>query len=303
MVRCRTLRFRQLTDERSGGDPSPTDSIKPPATPAVDVQIVCIIGEGSRSVADRLADRLVETRAGRVATVDCTAASVAGETATDAGRFQLDGDGRWRASGTDRSPMELIDSLAPDYEYAVVAGLNHHRLPTVVLGDAEPAPSAEVVATASSNKGLDIERLVDTVDDFEPHVTLETLIQQAKATPQADRSGAIATFTGRVRAKDSADDARTEHLSFEKYEDVAEQRLETIREELTDREGVFEVLMHHRVGLMEDGEDIVFVVVLAGHREEAFRTVEDGINRLKDEVPIFKKETTTDEEFWLHQRE
>ena len=66
---------------------------------------------------------------------------------------------------------------------------------------------------------------------------------------------------------------------------------------------MFEVLLHHRVGRMNDGEDIVFVVVLAGHRKEAFRTVEDGIDRLKDEVPIFKKETTTDEEFWLHETE
>ena len=54
--------------------------------------------------------------------------------------------------------------------------------------------------------------------------------------------------------------------------------------------------------MIEDGEDIVFVVVLAGHREEAFRTVEDGINRLKDEVPIFKKETTVEDEFWVHDR-
>jgi molybdopterin synthase catalytic subunit len=75
-----------------------------------------------------------------------------------------------------------------------------------------------------------------------------------------------------------------------------------IEAELADRDGVFEVLMYHRVGVIEDGEDIVFVVVLAGHREEAFRTVEDGINRLKDEVPIFKKETTTDEEFWVHEQ-
>jgi molybdopterin synthase catalytic subunit len=60
--------------------------------------------------------------------------------------------------------------------------------------------------------------------------------------------------------------------------------------------------MHHRTGVIREGEDIVFVVVLAGHREEAFRTVEDGINRLKDEVPIFKKESTTEEEFWIHEQ-
>jgi len=45
------------------------------------------------------------------------------------------------------------------------------------------------------------------------------------------------------------------------------------------------------------------VVVLAGHRGEAFRTVEDGINRLKAEVPLFKKEVTVEDEFWAHQHD
>jgi len=262
------------------------------------MQTICVIGEESRSVVDRIAGRLAEAREGRIATVDCTVESVPGE----ADAFAVDGDGHWRGGGSGRSPMELLDSLAVDYAYAVVAGLSHHRLPTVVVGDAEPAPSAPVVTTAPTAAEVAVDEVVDRVEEFEPHITLETLVERAKASPQADRSGAIATFTGRVRAKDSPDDSRTEQLSFEKYEGVAEQRLAAISEDLTDREGVFEVLMHHRVGLMNDGEDIVFVVVLAGHREEAFRTVEDGINRLKDEVPIFKKETTTDEEFWLHER-
>jgi molybdopterin synthase catalytic subunit len=63
------------------------------------------------------------------------------------------------------------------------------------------------------------------------------------------------------------------------------------------------VLLHHRTGVIEYGEDIVFVVVLAGHRGEAFETVADGIDRLKAEVPIFKREVTVDEEFWVHDRE
>ena len=267
------------------------------------MQTMCVIGPESRSVVDQLAAHLAETRAGRIATVDCTAEFDDTEIATVDGRFELDRDGRWHASGSHGSPMALLDSLAPDYEYALVVGLKHHRLPTVVLGDAQPAPSAPVIGTAATPTEVDLNELADRIDDSEPHITLETLVAGAKASPQAERAGAIASFTGRVRAKDSVDDARTKHLSFETYESVAEQRLETIREELTDRKGVFEVLMHHRIGLMNDGEDIVFVVVLAGHREQAFRAVEDGINRLKDEVPIFKKETTTDEEFWLHERE
>jgi molybdopterin synthase catalytic subunit len=47
---------------------------------------------------------------------------------------------------------------------------------------------------------------------------------------------------------------------------------------------------------------VLMLVVLAGHRTEAFRAVEDAINRLKDEVPIFKKEVTEDGEFWVHDR-
>ena len=55
--------------------------------------------------------------------------------------------------------------------------------------------------------------------------------------------------------------------------------------------------------MIEQGEDIVFVVVLAGHRREAIETVEDGIDRLKAEVPLFKKEVTVEGEFWAHQHD
>ena len=271
------------------------------------MQTLCVVGDDASAVADSLVDAIAESHAGRVAVVDY-GDSVAGDDDSDAsddaasGRFRLTADGQWVGRGDDRSLVDLLDALAPDYEYAVVAGASHHRLPTVVVGNIADEP-VNVVAEAASAEDVDAADLAARIDDFEPHVTLETLIDRAEASPLAERSGAIATFTGRVRVKDSPEDSRTEQLAFEKYEGVAKERLAAISDELTDREGVFEVLMHHRVGVMGPGEDIVFVVVLAGHREEAFRAVEDGINRLKDEVPIFKKETTEKEEFWLHERE
>ena len=79
--------------------------------------------------------------------------------------------------------------------------------------------------------------------------------------------------------------------------------MRTIEQDLEEREGVIDIRLHHRTGRVEAGEDIVFVVVLAGHRREAFRAVEDGIDRLKDEVPLFKKEVTASETFWVHERE
>ena len=267
------------------------------------MQTLCVVGDDCLSAAEAIADRLSSAREGQVATVDHTEEiPVDGAELPDDGQFRVGSDGRWVGAGSDRSVTDLLDSLARRYEYAVVAGLAHHRLPTVVLGDAETPASTPIVDAAPTAADLDGEAIVDRIDELEPHVSLATLVDRAKASPMADRAGAIATFTGRVRAKDAPDDDRTERLGFEKYEEVAEQRLDDIRQDLTARDEVFEVLFHHRVGRVDDGEDIVFVVVLAGHRQQAFRAVEDGIDRLKDEVPIFKKETTTDGEFWLHEQ-
>ncbi|MFB6218605.1 MAG: molybdopterin synthase [Halobacteriaceae archaeon] len=209
-------------------------------------------------------------------------------------------DGEWFATGDDRDIGGLLDDLAPDYEYAILEGFSGARVPSVALGGRESA--GETLLAAPDADAVDPAAVVDALHDTEPHETLESLVRRAKSAPDADRAGAIATFTGRVRAKDAPDDPRTEYLEFEKYEGVADRRLAELRDDLLDGDGVYEVLLHHRTGIVEDGEDIVFVVVLAGHREEAFRTVEDGIDRLKEEVPLFKKEVTVEGEFWRHER-
>lgn len=263
------------------------------------MQPLGVVGPGASDLLARVAARLD----GRVATVERRSETTADRSAAPGpdASYGLAADGSWVGDGEDRSLDDLLDDLAPEYDYVLAADFHEARIPTVVLGDADGV-AGEPILTASDVDAVDPDELAGRVADLEPHITLEELVEHAKASPQADRAGAIATFTGRVRARDSPDEARTERLEFEKYEGVAEERMAVIEDELADREGVFEVLMHHRTGVIDDGEDIVFVVVLAGHREESFRAVEDGINRLKDEVPIFKKETTTDEEFWVHEQ-
>ena len=235
---------------------------------------------------------------GRVATVAARPDS-AFETESGDAAYELGDDGSWTATGADGSLDELLDDLAATFDYALVSGFPDADIPTVAL---DGASARRVVHEAPGPDEVDVDAVLDAVEAAEPYVTLSTLVNRVKSSPRADRAGAIATFTGRVREKDSPDDSPTERLEFEKYEGVAERRMAELSDELTERDGVFEVAMHHRTGVVESGEDIVFVVVLAGHRAEAFRTVEDGIDRLKDEVPIFKKETTTDEEFWVHDR-
>ena len=253
-----------------------------------------LVGPDAVEVADRLVPRLD----GRVATVETLPETAARD--TDAGAaYGLSPDGSWIGAGDGRDLPDLLDDLVPEFDYALTVGFTDARLPTVAIGDADP-PGDVLLTLADADADLD--PVLDAAADLDPRITLESLVERVKASPLAERSGAIATFTGRVRVKDAADDTPTTHLEFEKYEGVAADRMRSIREELEARDGVFEVLMHHRTGVIREGEDIVFVVVLAGHREEAFRTVEDGINRLKDEVPIFKKETTENEEFWIHER-
>jgi molybdopterin synthase catalytic subunit len=60
--------------------------------------------------------------------------------------------------------------------------------------------------------------------------------------------------------------------------------------------------MHHRAGLIKAGEDIVYIVVAAGHRKELFVTLVDALERLKEEVPIWKKELTLEGDFWVHDK-
>jgi len=265
-------------------------------------------GDALERVVDRIVDRLSER--GRVGVVRYDATIADGTHASEAITFggdviyDLGVDGDWAASGTGMSVGDALDSLSTDCEYAVVVGVRTLRHPSIVVGaDAdEHEPEGPVLATVDGPADLELDDLVARLESAEPHESLESLVARVKRSPSADRAGAIATFTGRVRAKDSEDDARTEYLEFEKYEGVADERMAALEADLEAREGVFDVELYHRTGVVADGEDIVFVVVLAGHRAEAFRTVEDGINRLKDEVPLFKKEVTVEDEFWVHDR-
>ncbi len=208
------------------------------------------------------------------------------------------GDGTWQATGDSLALSDALDRLAPDCDYALVEGWPDSRLPTVALGGVD---AENVHLRAPDTDSVDLAALVEAVETVEPYETLGSLVARVKRSPDSDRAGAIATFTGRVRTRDGPDDEPTEYLTFEKYDGVADERLSTLRSELEARDGVHEVRLHHRTGVVRAEEDIVFVVVLAGHRPEAFRTVEDGIDRLKEEVPLFKKEVTVSGEFWAHE--
>jgi len=134
----------------------------------------------------------------------------------------LDADGSWAGRGRVEGLDDLLDGLAPDHDYLVAVGESRLRVPTVLLGaDAEPAdvPGSVVAAadapdqTRSTSTGSS--RIWPTRSRGSPG---RLVVRQVEASADADRAGAIATFTGRVRARDAPNDDRTTHLAFEKYE-------------------------------------------------------------------------------------
>jgi molybdopterin synthase catalytic subunit len=273
------------------------------------MQVIGIVGpseSGKTTLVERLIERLGQRgRVGTVKHLDC--APDLDTDGTDTTRHREAGATRtigitdeagWFATGEEGSLSEALDRLAVDCDYALVEGYSALALPQIALGG---RGGEDVRLAAPEADAVDLAAAVETIEDLEPYESIRSLVATVKRSPLEDRSGAIATFTGRVRAKDAPDDPPTEYLEFERYDGVATERMAAIREDLEAREGVFEVLLHHRTGVVEAGEDIVFVVVLAGHRQEAFETVEDGINRLKAEVPLFKKEVSVDGVFWAQQ--
>lgn len=210
----------------------------------------------------------------------------------------------YETGGEDPSAV-LQDAI----EYLAESGVTHAIVDTrvgftgqtIAIGTDPTDRTLAVVAEADLDDREALDGVIKAIDAIEPYETLGSLVEQIQTHPDSPKAGALATFTGRVRA-DNLEEGRTTHLEYEKYEDVADEEMDAIRAELTARDGVYEVLMHHNTGVVPAEEDAVHVVVLAGHRKEAFRAVEDGIDLLKERVPIFKKEVTESGEYWAHDR-
>jgi molybdopterin synthase catalytic subunit len=106
-------------------------------------------------------------------------------------------------------------------------------------------------------------------------------------------TGAVVVFDGVVR-----DDDITE-MELEAYEDVATQELEKIARDATEQFRLLHVDIIHRTGRLAVSENIVIIIVAAGHREEAYAGSRFIIEAIKAGVPIWKKELTKDGGRWV----
>jgi molybdopterin synthase catalytic subunit len=113
----------------------------------------------------------------------------------------------------------------------------------------------------------------------------------------SEEHGGIATFTGVVRRHSHG--KRIVRLEYEAYRPMAERALAEIGAQLaTEMPGV-RVAIVHRIGKLAVGEEAVVIATSAPHRAAAFDACRAAIDRLKQSVPIWKKEIAEDGEEWV----
>jgi molybdopterin synthase catalytic subunit len=110
-------------------------------------------------------------------------------------------------------------------------------------------------------------------------------------------SGAIVTFVGTTR--DHNDGRRVTQLEYEAYPEMAIAEMRKIGETAQQRWAIARVAIVHRIGVVPIGEASVVIAVSAGHRRAAFEACHFAIDRLKEVVPIWKKEHFEGGEIWI----
>ncbi len=124
-------------------------------------------------------------------------------------------------------------------------------------------------------------------------LSVEALV--AKVTTR--RCGAVATFAGVVR--ETSRGREVSYLEYEAYPEMALGTMRRIEAEIQDKWEIGEMAIHHRIGRLEVGEISVVIAVSAPHRRQALEACAYAIERLKQIVPIWKKEVSPDGSYWV----
>ncbi len=138
-------------------------------------------------------------------------------------------------------------------------------------------------------------------DDPQPFVDVRAgalSVDEVLAAVADPSVGGTCLFLGTVR--DEADGVKVVGLVYESWDEIARQRLAAIGREMLSRWPLRRAAIAHRTGDLAVGEVSVIVAAAAAHRAEAFEACRFGIERLKEGVPIWKKELlATGESAWV----
>lgn len=184
--------------------------------------------------------------------------------------------------------QEEFPRLAETASYVVVAVNQEFAAPETRLAEGD---EVALFPPVSGGSGADEDKLAVT---FEP-ISLD----QVAAKVVRPETGAVAVFGGVVRSVSAG--KPVEHLEYEAYEEMALVRLRQVAAEARDQwPKIVDIAIVQRIGHLEVGENAVVVAVSSPHRGDGcFEACAYAINRLKQIVPIWKKEVSPDGSEWV----
>jgi molybdopterin converting factor subunit 1 len=185
---------------------------------------------------------------------------------------------------------ERFPSLAPSLATTLVSVNKEYGFDEDIIPDgAEVALFPPVSGGASRPTLFMIE---------EGHLDLDYLVGQITTAT----TGAACLFTGMVRGVTQRDNPhKTEYLEYQAYQEMAVEKMEQVAEEIWERWPEVEgIAIVQRIGHLDAGTPTVVIACSAGHRDSGvFEAARYGIDRLKQIVPIWKKEVGPNGEEWV----
>jgi molybdopterin synthase catalytic subunit len=112
-----------------------------------------------------------------------------------------------------------------------------------------------------------------------------------------DDAGAISLFYGIVRNENLG--RAVQYLEYDAYPEMAIKKMREVADEVRAKFAIAEVGVLHRTGRLEIGETSLLVAVSSGHRKEAFEACHYAVDRIKQIVPVWKKEVWSDGSEWI----
>ncbi len=126
-------------------------------------------------------------------------------------------------------------------------------------------------------------------------VEMDALIQDVAS----DDIGGVCTFIGLVRNHSRGQ--RVTHLEYSAYPEMAEKKMRQVIEEIEERFGVTRMAVEHRVGELRIGDIAVGIAAASAHRDASFKACRYAIDRIKQIVPIWKKEFGEGGAVWVEE--
>lgn len=190
---------------------------------------------------------------------------------------------------------DLYPLLAPHLQTTLISVNKEYGFDEEVIPD-----GAEVALfpPVSGGSGTETGEQPTILAIQEGELDLNQMVQQI-TTP---KTGAAVVFTGMVRAVTERGEAhKTEYLEYQAYQEMAEEQLRKVANEIRDRwSAVQGIVIIQRIGHLDAGTPTVAIACSAGHRDSGvFEAARYGIDRLKQIVPVWKKEVGPGGEQWI----